>query len=185
MAYPLRVRETAFELWLKGLSVERIVAHLRGSDPACARLSVGAVEAWSKRETWRTRRDQIHRHAQAQLDEARADFEGKVLGDLVKIRQRLAAYCTTKNAPRSLEGGIDSLVKVIRLERQLRDLDKPKAPPIRIAEAQILVVVDKVFDLLQEEPAVRPILERLRGQMARRIVDGIQRPAPEKAAPDP
>jgi len=165
LGYPLSVHESAFEMYIHGMDVSEIARALKTGTPGCERLGVKRLEAWRKAENWVARRRDIQKRVRASLDDARGDFMAEAIAGLTEVRKNLVEQAKAGPA-KSLEGAVNALVAVIRLEKTLRGLDQ-RTEPMRIGKADIVVIADKFLQVIERHPVFRPLVERHRGELGK------------------
>lgn len=168
MSYPLHVREMAFSLFCEGMSCAEMTDTLRRGQAGCERMGEGTVVAWCQRERWQARRRDIEARVRKQMDGARGDFMAEALTGLAEIRKRLVE-AVRSNTPSSMEGGVNALVNIIKLERSMRGLDKQAPANLRIGQVQIVAIADKLLDEIERVPELGPLMERYRGAIIQRL----------------
>ena len=165
MGYPLSVHESAFEMFRQGVSLPDIAQTLRRGTPGCERLTTKRLEIWRAAENWVARRKEILKGVQERLDDLRGDFMVEAIAACAEVRKRLVEECTTQTA-KSLEGAVNALISVTKLERSLRGLDQ-RSEPTRIARAEVVVIADKFLQVIERHPVFKPLIERHRGELGK------------------
>lgn len=161
MTYSHEVREEAFQLYCRGLSLRQVA--LRMSEARSIRLDNRTVAAWVHRYGWPERRLRLRRRVENMADERWAQEAAQLLSRLSRLREDIldaAAACPFRSA----EGAVRSLAIV---QKVIASLVRPRDDSITLD--QLESVMAAIFLVLQQDEVLGPVLARREEAVLARI----------------
>jgi len=152
MAYNHEVREEAFQLYCKGLSLRQVA--LRLSEARGIRLDNRTVAAWVHRYGWPERRLRLQRQVENMADEKWAAEAAQLLSRLSGLREDILDAAAAQPF-KSAEGAVRSLAAVQKvIGSLLRPLDDS------ITLDQLEGVMATIFQVFQRDEGLGPVLAK-------------------------
>ena len=161
--YSHRVREEAFNLYCQNLSAEKIARRIPEIFGDEARPDQCTIKRWIKQNDWRARRDGINRETEALADQHRVRTTAELLTEMNDLREKVLDASNSLKF-KSAEGAVRSLATV---QRVIDGLTQPKEGTI--SKAQLDSVVGTIFQALQQDEVLGPVLARRQADILARI----------------
>jgi len=161
--YSHQVKEAAFSLCCQNLSAAKIarrIPEIFGDD---VRPDPLTVKCWIQKGDWLARRKRVHRKTEVLAEQQLARTTAKLLAGLSYLREKILSVSTSLEF-KSAEGVVRSLAT---LQRVIEGLALPKEGAI--GKEQLEAVVGTIFQVLQQDKVLGPVLAKRQADILARI----------------
>ena len=162
MAYPIEVKEYAFQLFAKGYSYEQIASET--GQKFNIPLGVRTVKRWARQYGWYARKMQILEAARKKIDNALADELSKLETEVAELRRRILAEAEPLQI-RSKERALEIYLKLTDLLYKMQR-DKGESP--------VDSIVETIFAVLLEHPRLGPLIDKYKEEIIQKIEERLQ-----------
>lgn len=156
MAYGPDVKETAFQLYIGGNSLEKIADETG--------VGKNTIKRWYHREGWKSRKQKILENARKDADKKTSGVFTTAILNLEELSRDL--YDRIKefgDGPKTLEGGVHAWLSVIKALKEL------KGESGAAFDRKVTDIVAGLFEVLNQDPVIGPLMDKRRNQIVQAL----------------
>lgn len=161
--YSHQVKEAAFDLYCLNLSPAEIARRIPEICGDKIHPHLRTIERWAREDNWEARRSEINREPEIPADQHSIRTTAELLADMNGLREKVLDASKSLEF-KSAEGAVRSLATLQRIMDGLTQSDEDT-----ISEKQLEAVVAIIFQVLQQDEVLGPVLTSRQADILERI----------------
>lgn len=167
MAYPIKLKEKAFEIYTTVTSYEETAAQMRKRFPKeCGSIRRQTIEKWALRHLWQERFEKIKHEIALTTDAKIVDDRMRMLGEIKLLRERVFGQIKGKKV-RSFESGVAALATLQKLYHDLSG----EGSKMRVNVQRMVMII---FEAFAEDDKLKAILSEKQEYLLKAIEEKLK-----------